>query len=178
VGHRGASAPRRRRVTVATAACIKLDRAVGVPGQAWSGVGDVPHPAPLLLRVRHATGGVAAAVADRATQGRPKNPAKSGQLQCCASNRGRGGASSRCHLPEPAAHPRPRAAASPAGAIDRRPHISRPRTRRHLGGSGWCHRQRVSRQFFEVSIAAASYLGNDQSRSARKGPPAAECSAP
>ena len=111
-------------------------------------------------------------------KGRPKNHAKSRVLQCCASNRGRGGASSRCHLPEPAAPRTPEPRCSPAGAIDRRSHISRPRTRRHLGGSGWCHRQRVSRQFFEVSIAASSYLGNDQSRSASKGPMAAECSAP
>jgi len=136
-----------------------------------------PKPAPLLLRLRYATGCVAAAVADRVAQGR-LNPARSRLLQCCASNRGRGGASSRCHLPEPAAPRTPEPRCSPAGAIDRRSHISRPRTRRHLGGSGWCHRQRVSRQFFEVSIAASSYLGNDQSRSASKGPMAAECSAP
>ena len=67
-----------------------------------------PNPAPLLLRLRHATGGVAAAMADRATQGRPKNPAKSRLLQCCASNRGRGGRQLTMPLAGPAA-PRPRA---------------------------------------------------------------------
>ena len=67
-----------------------------------------PNPAPLLLRLRHATGGVAAAMADRATQGRPKNPAKSTLLQCCASNRGRGGRQLTMPLAGPAA-PRPRA---------------------------------------------------------------------
>ena len=36
-------------------------------------------------------------------------------------------------MPEAAA---PRPQRSPAGGIDRRPHISRPRSRRHLGGSG------------------------------------------
>jgi hypothetical protein len=126
-----------------------------------------------FFRLRHATGGVAAAVADRATQGRPNNPRNQ---DCCSVARltgGEGGASSAA-LTMPHARtgaPRgPEPQRSPAGAIDRRSHISRPRTRRHLGGSGWCHRQRVSRQFFEVSIAASSYLGNDQSRSARKGP--------
>ena len=108
-------------------------------------------------------------MADRATQGRPKNPAKSTLLQCCASNRGRGGRQLTMPLAGPAA-PRPRARGTRPLELSLGDRRSLDRAHVDISADlGWCHRQRVSRQFFEVSIAAASYLGNDQSRSASKG---------
>jgi len=148
-GAPGASAPRRRRVTVATAASIKLDRAVGVPGQAWSGVGDVPPN-----RRRFFSGFVTPPDALRPLW--PIALRRGGSTprdrDCCSVARLTGG--------EGAPAPRLGAPGSPRDWDSRSRNLPFPAN------------------FFEVSIAASSYLGNDQSRSARKGPMAAECSAP